>query len=198
MPDEQFFRFLLILILVPTLVMMLIYRIRAARSGEKISRRAEGMVIFPLLRLSGLACWVSVFLYMINPQWMIWSSVPLPDWLRWMGAPLGGMAAGLLWWTARSLGHNLTDTVVTRAQATLVQQGPYRWVRHPLYSSAALLFLSASLLSANWFLPLMFVFALVLLVARTRIEEEKLVEKFGDAYRQYSERTGRFVPRWRS
>ena len=60
-------------------------------------------------------------------------------------------ASGLFVWTFRSLGKNLTDTVVTRRQHTLVQHGPYRWIRHPLYSSAALLIAALSLIAANWF-----------------------------------------------
>ena len=46
-------------------------------------------------------------------------------------------ACGLLVWTFRCLGKNLTDTVVTRQEHTLVMQGPYRWVRHPFYDFAA-------------------------------------------------------------
>ena len=55
-----------------------------------------------------------------------------------------------MYWTLSSLGTNLTDTVVTRAEATLVTHGPYRWVRHPYYVTAALLMGSVTLLTANW------------------------------------------------
>ena len=61
------------------------------------------------------------------------------------------LVAGLvLVWMFRTLGRNLTDTVVTRNQHTLVTSGPYRWVRHPFYSSAALLILGSSLAAATW------------------------------------------------
>src|SRR5207245_11590740 len=62
------------------------------------------------------------------------------------------IACGLLVWTFRCLGKNLTDTVVTRTKHTLVIHGPYRWVRHPFYDSAALLAVAVSLIAANWFL----------------------------------------------
>jgi protein-S-isoprenylcysteine O-methyltransferase Ste14 len=99
--------------------------------------------------------------------------------------------------TLINLGRNLTDTVMTRANATLVTSGPYRWVRHPFYLSFALLMLAAMLLSANWFIGLSALVVLLMLVLRTPKEEQKLVEKFGEDYRAYVTMTGRFFPkRW--
>jgi len=60
---------------------------------------------------------------------MAWARLPLPVWLRWFGAVLGLCGTVLLIWTFRRLGHNLTDTVVTRRDAKLVTDGPYRWLR---------------------------------------------------------------------
>ena len=105
------------------------------------------------------------------------------------------IGCGLLVWTFRSLGTNLTDTVVTRQKHTLVLVGPYRWIRHPLYTSAALLTVAISLIAANWFLCLTGVVVFCLLLVRTRIEEANLVARFGDSYRAYMQRTGRFLPR---
>ena len=105
------------------------------------------------------------------------------------------MGSGLMVWTFLSLGRNLTDTVVTRQKHTLVVQGPYSWIRHPLYDSAALLTVAVSLITANWFLYVICVVIFCLLVIRTRTEEENLVVRFGDSYRTYMERTGRFLPR---
>ena len=101
----------------------------------------------------------------------------------------------LISWVLRSLGKNLTDTVVTRAEHTLVTTGPYRWVRHPFYSAAFLFLVAGSLVSANWGLAVAGGLACVLLVIRTRTEEAKLIERFGDEYLAYMQRTGRFLPR---
>ncbi len=81
-------------------------------------------------------------------------------------------------------------------QDSLVTYGPYRWVRHPMYSFSFLLFFGFSLLSANWFIGLTVIVGLAILVARTSIEESKLIEEFDDEYREYMKRTGRFFPRW--
>jgi protein-S-isoprenylcysteine O-methyltransferase Ste14 len=136
--------------------------------------------------------------YMVNPGWMSWSSFRLPVWLRWTGVGMGVVAAGLLLWTLANLGKNLTDTVVTRRAHTLVSIGPYRWVRHPFYVAVALTALANGLAAANWFLLTAGVLVVTLLVVRTRTEEEQLLLRFGDAYRSYMERTGRFIPKlWR-
>ena len=100
-----------------------------------------------------------------------------------------------MYWTLTSLGKNLTDTVVTRAAARLVTWGPYRWVRHPYYATAALLILAATLLSANALIGLFGLAVMVLLVLRTPLEERRLVERFGPSYRDYCLQTGRFLPR---
>jgi protein-S-isoprenylcysteine O-methyltransferase Ste14 len=77
-------------------------------------------------------------------------------------------------------------------------EGPYRWVRHPFYASVALLVPGVSLIAANWFLFVTGALVIGLLIIRTRTEEEKLLGRFGDSYRAYMERTGRFVPKIRA
>ena len=67
-------------------------------------------------------------------------------------------------------------------------------MRHPFYIVVFLWGLSLSLLAANWLLALLSVAAVMMLVARTAVEEAKLTERFGDEYREYARRTGRFFP----
>ena len=71
------------------------------------------------------------------------------------------------------------------------------YVRHPFYVTSALALVANALTAANWFIALTGFAAVVLLALRTATEEAKLVERFGDAYRQYAAQTGRFFPRLR-
>jgi protein-S-isoprenylcysteine O-methyltransferase Ste14 len=64
-----------------------------------------------------------------------------------------------------------------------------------LYSSAALLTAALSLVAANWFFFAAGAAVLCVLIMRTRIEEENLVARFGDSYREYMAGTGRFMPK---
>jgi protein-S-isoprenylcysteine O-methyltransferase Ste14 len=180
--------------LLVVLPVALYHRIRSI-TKERLDRTQEGWFILIGLRLAGLGTLVGIVAYLINPQGMAWASVPLPDWLRWTGAGLLGICALLISWTFRALGKNLTDTVVTRKAHTLVTTGPYRWVRHPFYVCVALSQAGCALLTANWFVFGCGLAQLTMIGLRTRIEEEKLVARFGDEYRQYMERTGRFFPR---
>lgn len=173
------------------------FRHQAARSGEKISVHEEGFLILNLRRIFGLALWMSVFTYLINPSWMAWSSLPLPFWARGLGAGLMLVCVPLLYWMFYSLGRNITPTVVTRQQHSLVTHGPYRWIRHPLYTFAFLFFAGLSLLAASWFMVLVLILGSPVLLLRTPIEEQRLIERFGDQYREYMQHTGRYLPRWK-
>jgi protein-S-isoprenylcysteine O-methyltransferase Ste14 len=195
MNHDQTFRTVLVLSSVVVFPIALYHRLESQATGEKLDRRQEGLFILLTLRPVGIASGLGLIAYMIDPAWMAWSSVPLSPWLRWTGVAVGAVAGGLLIWTLHTIGKNLTDTVVTRSEHTLVTSGPYRWVRHPFYDAVALTVLANSLVAANWFLISTGSLLVLLLIVRTRTEEDKLLARFGDAYRTYTERTGRFLPR---
>jgi protein-S-isoprenylcysteine O-methyltransferase Ste14 len=170
------------------------YRLRS-RTDERLDRRQEGWPILLSLRLVALVYAVGLMTFLVEPAWMAWASFHLPNWARWTGASLGALAGVLLVWTFRSLGHNLTDTVVTRRDATLITHGPYRWVRHPFYLAFAIAVAANALITANAFLAVVGTAAFLVIAARTSIEERKLIERFGGDYLDYMRHTGRFLPR---
>ena len=195
MDNDQPFRIVLIVFFLTVFPIGLYHRIKSQATRETLDRRQEGMFILATLRPLGAAMWLGLIAWMINPAWMAWSHVLLPAWMRWTGVGLIAAGGALLVWTFRSLGRNITDTVVTRREHVMVSHGPYRWVRHPLYDSAALLIAAISLATANWFLLATGTAVLLLLVKRTRTEEANLVARFGASYQTYMARTGRFLPR---
>ena len=195
MADDETFRLILALGMAAFLPVALYHRIRSQASGEKLDRRQEGPFILFTLRPCGLAAMGGLVAFVLDPAWMSWASLPLPAALRWAGVGVGLPTVALGVWTFRSLGRNITDTVVTRREHMLVTNGPYRYVRHPFYVTTALAFAANALAAANWFIALTGFAALTLLVLRTATEEAKLVERFGDDYRRYMTRTGRFFPR---
>jgi protein-S-isoprenylcysteine O-methyltransferase Ste14 len=195
MNHDHIFRVVLIVVSVLVLPIGIYHRLQSQATGESLDRRQEGLFILATLRPLGVVFWLGLVAWMIDPGWMAWSSTSLPIWLRWAGVAIVIVASGLVVWTFRCLGKNLTDTVVTRREHTLVRDGPYRWVRHPFYDSGALFVVAASLIAANWFLLVTGAVVVALLIVRTRTEEENLVARFGDSYRAYIARTGRFFPR---
>ena len=195
MDSETPFRIVLAIGILFTMTFGIYHRIRAASSGEKISHKDEGYVFFAVLRLSGLCLWIATLACLISPSSVQWAAFPVQSPFRWFGFFMGFVSSLLMYWTVSSLGRNLTDTVVTRAEATLVTHGPYRWVRHPFYVTAALLMGSVTLLTANWLIGLASLLVLVLLAVRTPKEEQRLIDKFGQQYLDYMAKTGRFFPR---
>jgi protein-S-isoprenylcysteine O-methyltransferase Ste14 len=195
--NENVYRWMALVIFLAGTGISMYYRRRADREAgdEKISLQSEGLPLMLALRVGGIALWLGVFAYFINPAWMAWSQVELPVWLRLSGAALGIVTDGLIYWVFSSLGNNVSPTVVTRKRHQLVTSGPYRWVRHPLYTVGFLSYMAFALLAANWYVAILAVVALILLSLRVPAEEEALIARNGDAYRDYAKRTGRFLPR---
>ena len=77
----------------------------------------------------------------------------------------------------------------------LVTRGPYRYVRHPLYTAAFLWSAGLSfLLRSLWGIAVLFVILLPVVILRIREEEAMLVDEFGDQYRNYAARTWKLLP----
>lgn len=193
--DDTIFRILILALLVTAFSISAYFRRRAQRTGgDKIDRTQEGKLLMIALRVCGLGVWLSVLAYVINPAWIGFAALPFPVVVRWLGCGLCLAALPLIVWMFRSLGNNITDTVQTRQKAQLVVRGPYRWIRHPLYSFGGLFFVGLLLMTANAFILALAAITFTLLFLRTPTEEAHLVEKFGDAYREYMTRTARFIP----
>ena len=195
--DDGLFRWVMVAGFVAVVAVTAPHRVRAG-TNEKLDRRKEGVFMLATLRPAGAALWLAIIAYMIRPSSMAWSSMPLPVWLRWTGAFFSALSVALLMWTLPALGRNLTDTVVTRKEHTLVTRGPYRWIRHPFYVAMALVIFGSALVAANWFIFLTAIIVFALLAIRSRVEEEQLAARFGDAYLDYRRRTGRFLPKLRA
>jgi len=193
--DDQIFRLILIAGFAIIMPSVIYHQVKSQAGGESLDRRQEGLFVLATLRPLGFAFWLGLIAYTINPAWMAWSAVSLPAWVRWLGVGVGVVTGSLLIWTMRTLGKNLTDTVVTRKNHELVTGGPYRFVRHPFYCAFILAVFANSTVAANWFILLTGGLAWLVIVFRTNKEEENLIARFGVEYRGYMERTGRFFPR---
>ncbi|MEM9553356.1 MAG: isoprenylcysteine carboxylmethyltransferase family protein [Acidobacteriota bacterium] len=122
--------------------------------------------------------------------------MPLPTALRWLGVLGAAVCIPLIGWLLHHLGTNVSPTAATRADHRLVTSGPYRFVRHPLYTVGAAWWLGLGVAMASWWILLCVALAFVAIDRRTAREEAALLERFGDEYRRYSERTPRYLPRW--
>lgn len=168
-----------------------------AESGEPINRRAEGWGLLLGIRLVALALFVMIMRWVWNPALVGSTSVAVPEFGQWTGLAVVLAAVAWLMWMFRTLGLNITDTVVTRRAAKFVRDGPYRYVRNPMYIGLLALFSGVGLAIGNWLPPVLGSVVFTLLAIRTRIEERYLLARFPDEYAQYMREVGRFWPTWR-
>lgn len=192
---EVTFRIALGVMLVALAGIGLPHRLRADRAGGSVSRQGDPRWFWVGMASVGPPVPLVCAAFLIDPRWVDFAGVELPPAVRLLGIPVGALGLGLFAWMFRHLGLNVTSTSLPRADATLVTSGPYRWVRHPMYTSALILLGATALLTANWVVAVFGGASCFLLIARSRIEEVRLVEKFGDAYRTYQRGTGKLFPR---
>lgn len=172
------------------------YRLRADRAGGALDRSQGGRTLI-VLRLLALVGFLPLLLWLVNPAWVQWARFPAPDWLR-MAALVGAIAiVPAFVWLFRAIGLNISPRETTREGHRLIVRGPYRYIRHPLYSFGLVFYGLLALVSAQWWLAAVLAICFVALVWRTGREEANLVARFGDDYRRYMAQTGRFFPRLR-
>ena len=122
--------------------------------------------------------------------------VPLPAAVRWLGLAFAIAGIALLRATHHALGSNWSGKLEIAAGHQLIVVGPYRLVRHPMYSALFCMAFAYSLLSANSIVAVTNIAAVTsMYLARVRDEEKMLIDQFGDEYRAYMRRTGRLIPR---
>jgi protein-S-isoprenylcysteine O-methyltransferase Ste14 len=105
--------------------------------------------------------------------------------------------AALAIWSRHLLGRNWSSVVELKAGHELVEAGPYRYIRHPIYTGLLLLFLGNALQVGDWRGLLAVAIVLASFWRKLRLEEHWLQERFGDAYRAYRQRTGALLPKLR-
>ena len=115
--------------------------------------------------------------------------------MAWGG--IAAMVAGLTVrvWAARVLGVFYTRTLRSSSTQSLVEEGPYRLVRHPGYLGVLLLGLGAGLASANLLVAGLIAVSMGRAYRRRiRSEEAMLIDTFGEDYVAYTRRTRRLIP----
>jgi protein-S-isoprenylcysteine O-methyltransferase Ste14 len=180
--------------------MRIYFVVQVRRAGERLTpdREAigrEGRVMFAFRLVMGLLLGGWLVLYLIYPEWMGVLLLPFPSWLRWVGFPVGIASLGFWSWTQVALGKEWSPQLQLRKEHHLVTTGPYRLVRHPLYTAMFGFCASLALLTANWVFVAFGVVAIGAMFARVPREEQMMIERFGEEYREYIHRTGRFFPK---
>lgn len=172
------------------------YYVRKHGSEENTLKKRENGLASKLAGILGLAGFIAMFTYVLNPNWLSWSSLSLPFWLRWIGVGIATLGFVLLQWAQNTLGNNWSDTPRMIKGQSLITSGPYQVIRHPIYTAFLFILGSMLLISSNWLIGFTWIGMTILEVAsRIGFEESLMLEYFGDSYREYMKRTGRLFPK---
>ncbi|MBI4275864.1 MAG: isoprenylcysteine carboxylmethyltransferase family protein [Rhizobiales bacterium] len=168
------------------------HQLRAARTSIAKSARGPREAMLLTCSLTGLGLVPLLYILTGVPKFADYPFTPLQGWLGAL------VFLGSLWLfhaTHRTLGRNWSDSLEVRTQHNLVTAGPYRLVRHPMYSAFFLWALAQVLLLPNWLAgPAGLVGFGTLFAFRVGREERLMLETFGAEYRAYMQRTARIVP----
>jgi len=123
-----------------------------------------------------------------------WLNITWPELAVVLGMALLIAGAVLRRFCFNALGKSFTGTVIVAKNQAIVQHGPYRFVRHPSYTAAFLMFIGIGLALGSWISLVILFFAHCYLYGRrVAVEERALLDTLGTPYREYMSRTKRFI-----
>jgi protein-S-isoprenylcysteine O-methyltransferase Ste14 len=151
----------------------------SAASDESESAWSRASYLVPMLL---------VIVLMIGPGWPAWleHQVIPGGWVRyWIGVVVLASGLGLTVWARRVLGSNWSGRIAIKDGQRLVRVGPYRLIRHPIYTGGLIAILGSALASGSVSGFLALGLAGAALGLKIRIEERWLMKEFGDQYAEY-------------
>jgi protein-S-isoprenylcysteine O-methyltransferase Ste14 len=109
-----------------------------------------------------------------------------------VGILIGGLAFAI--WARRWLGRNWSGVVTLKEDHELVRGGPYRFVRHPIYTGILLGFVGSAIARDEWRGILAVAIGYAALWRKLKLEERWMIERFGDAYRKFQAEVPALIP----
>ena len=178
------------------LIVITMVRRAALRRTRRLSAAEKQYSLLDrlLLYLSSFANLIPL-VYVLT-SWLDFANYDLPAWIGWLGALIFAGSGALIWKTHQDLGRNWTPSLAFREGHYLVTDGIFQYMRHPMYAAHLLWGLAQMLMLHNWIAGFAY---LVVIIPRTLVriqkEERIMLEKFGDEYRRYMDKTGGIYPR---
>lgn len=201
MTDETFYRILFVGFYALFFSVRGYYRfVRPKRVEQEttVTERKEFGIAEKVITFAILGYFAGIILYLLNMTWFAFVQIPgYPELIRWFGVALALASVPLLGWIHKILDRQYSPCLQIRKSHSLITEGPYSKVRHPMYTVLNMFSFGGALVTANF---LIIGFAVLLIppfhyVAKK--EEQMLLDTFGDEYSEYIKRTGRFFPRIR-
>lgn len=166
--------------------------------ARKTAKRTTQLATPTEKALFGLL-WVGLFIFPLiycATNWLDFANYSLPGWMGWFGVFLLACAVLVFARAHIDLKSNWSPSLEIYEGHTLVTNGIYAYLRHPMYASQWLWAFAQILLLQNWLAgPIGLITTLPFYILRVRAEEKMMLDTFGDQYRQYREKTGGLFPK---
>jgi len=177
------------------LIVRLFFSIKHRKGIVNIRNSQENSVNFNLRRfILGPALGAALIFYFINPAWINILWIPFPLIFLWIGNIAGLIGILILVWIHICLGKEWSADLKLNAGHMLVETGPYSKVRHPMYTSLFIIYISLGIISFNYIILTIFILIIISSIIRVPDEEKMMKEQFGERYEIYMRKTGRFLP----
>lgn len=162
--------------------------------GRKQAKKAEHPAIFALR----VALLVAIFEFLFS-RWGALGPlgarfVPRSAAVADLGLAIVLVGVGLAVWARHCLGGNWSSAVTLKEGHELITRGPYRWIRHPIYTGLAVGIAGTALVIGQARGLIALAAVLIGHVLKARKEEAWLRREFGEAFERHRERTGMFWP----
>lgn len=156
--------------------------------------RAEG-IVSRLLHIIPLGIGIILLTFRrAGGPWLASGIYPQTPWSFWIGSALVACGLGFAAWARIHLAGNWSGTVTLKQDHTLTCSGPYRFVRHPIYTGLLAAILGSAIATAEWRGVVAFALVLLAFLRKLTVEEELLTAEFGDAYLRYRAKVPALVP----
>ncbi|HEV7480971.1 MAG TPA: isoprenylcysteine carboxylmethyltransferase family protein [Roseiarcus sp.] len=120
--------------------------------------------------------------------------VPLAIWPPAIGAALGFAGLAFCVWARVTIAANWSSDVQLKRGHELVVAGPYRWVRHPIYTGLLMMFAGTAIAVGEWRAALAVAVATAAFWPKLGLEEALMRRQFGETYARYAARVPALIP----
>jgi protein-S-isoprenylcysteine O-methyltransferase Ste14 len=165
-------------------------RVKRAKAAETSSDRLATIAVL---------CVAYALLFYNWPRipWLQFRFMPSSIWIQWAGVALTSIGVAVAVWARRTLGEFWSARVTLKEEHRLIRSGPYRFVRHPIYTGMFLAAAGTAVVVGEWRGVLALVLMLITHSRKALREEKMLTQEFGDEYAAYRQSTGFLFPRFR-
>ncbi|HPC38739.1 MAG TPA: nucleotidyltransferase [Exilispira sp.] len=158
--------------------------------ARKDSRVLSGLIIIEVILF---------FLYIFKIDFIIYFNFIIPDFIRFLAILSGIFGVFIIGWASFTLDGEFSETIELKEGHRLITNGPYKYIRHPIYSGFIILHLGVTIALSNLIIFIIYNMGLlVLLIERIPKEEKVLNLYFGKNYEDYCKKAGRFIPKIRN